>query len=354
MSFTCFERGESFVARTVLAILLVVGTWAPTSYGQVVSGNVVGSVTDPTGAAIPSANVQLTNVATGVKYTTLTDASGLYHLYNIPVGHYDVAASAPGFTNTTLKNLSVELNKNATANVQLDVGTLTTTVDVTEATAGIDTTTAQVQSNFDSRQIVNLPIIENAQGLYGALNLALLSAGVTSNGGVGQGTGPSVGGQRPTNNNFMIEGVDNNNKTITGPLVYVPTEATSEFTLLENQYGSEFGHSTGGQFNTIVKSGTNQVHGSVYEYFQNRNLNAVDESFARQGIRSNPRFDPEPAGSHGRRSYPERQAVLFRQLRIRTAGPGVHAVLARVEPDRGGLRDARQHGERARILENQL
>ncbi|MCL5745483.1 MAG: carboxypeptidase regulatory-like domain-containing protein [Acidobacteria bacterium] len=265
--------------------------------GQVVSGNVVGTISDPTGAAIPSARVQLTNVATGVKYTTITDQSGLYHLYNIPVGHYDVAASAPGFTAASLQNLSVELNKNATANLQLQVGTLTTTVDVTEAAAAIDTTTAQVQSNFDSRQIVNLPIIENAQGLFGALNLALLSAGVASNGGVGQGTGPSVGGQRPTNNNFMIEGVDNNNKTVTGPLVYVPTEATSEFTLLENQYGSEFGHSTGGQFNTIVKSGTNQVHGSAYEYFQNRNLNGLDQSFARQGILSNPRFDQNRLGA---------------------------------------------------------
>jgi len=72
------------------------------------------------------------------------------------------------------------------------------------------------------------------------------------------------------NNNFMIEGVDNNNKAITGPLVYVPTEATSEFTLLQNQFSAEFGHSTGGQFNTVVKSGTNNIHGSMYEYFQNR------------------------------------------------------------------------------------
>jgi hypothetical protein len=99
------------------------------------------------------------------------------------------------------------------------------------------------------------------------------------------------------NNNFTIEGVDNNNKTVTGPLVYVPTEATAEFTLLQNQFAPEYGHSTGGQFNTVIKSGTNNVHGSLYEYFQNRNLNAVDEAFARQGFRSNPRFDQNRLGA---------------------------------------------------------
>src|SRR5207245_8489977 len=117
----------------------------------------------------------------------------------------------------------------------------------------------------------------------GALDLSRLSAGVSWNGGVGQGTGPSVGGQRPMNNNFTIEGVDNNNKTVTGPLVYVPTEATAEFTLIQNQVGAEFGHSSGGQFNTVIKSGANQTHGSAYEYFQNRNLNAVDAVYANKG-----------------------------------------------------------------------
>src|SRR5581483_1272987 len=138
---------------------------------------------------------------------------------------------------------------------------------------------------------------ENAQGLFGALQLSLLSAGVSSNGGVGQGTGPSVGGQRPMNNNFMIEGVDNNNKTITGPLVYVPTEATAEFTLLQNQFSAEFGHSTGGQFNTVVRSGTNNIHGSLYEYFQNKNLNAIDAQLVNSGIRTQQRYDQNKLGA---------------------------------------------------------
>ena len=198
-----------------------------------------------------------------------------------------------------LKNVSVELNKTATANVTMQVQGVTQEVAVVEAPTSIDTTTAQLQSTFKADQIVNLPIIENTAGgnlMFGALNLSLLSAGVASNGGVGQGIGPSVGGQRPMNNNFMIEGVDNNNKAVTGPLVYLPTDATQEFSILQNQYNSEFGHSTGGQFNTVVKSGTNEIHGSLYEYFQNRKFNALDQSFKRQGTFERPRFDQNRFG----------------------------------------------------------
>ncbi|MBI3644889.1 MAG: TonB-dependent receptor [Acidobacteriales bacterium] len=108
---------------------------------------------------------------------------------------------------------------------------------------------------------------------------------------LGAGSGPSVGGQRPRNNNFTVEGVDNNDKGVTGPLTYVPNDAVANFSILQNQYSPEFGHSTGGQFNTVIMSGTNSFHGRLYEYFQNRNLNAVDTSLANQGIRTNPRFD---------------------------------------------------------------
>jgi hypothetical protein len=281
------------VAAVLLSLL------APAAFGQATDSNLVGVVVDASGAAIQNANVEIQNVATGVKTTTKSGSAGEYRFNNIPVGIYNVTAMASGFATSSLKGVSLELNKTATANISMQVGTVATALEVSEAAVTIDTTTAQVGATYDSRQIVDLPIVENNGGgtFYGALQLSLLNAGVGSNGGVGQGTGPSVGGQRPMNNNFMIEGVDNNRKTITGPLVYVPTEATAEFTLLQNQFSSEFGHSTGGQFNTIVKSGTNSYHGSLYEYFQNRNLNAVDAQFVNSGIRENPRFDQNRLGA---------------------------------------------------------
>src|SRR5215471_7125817 len=279
----------------VIAVLALLAL-STLGFGQTTDANLVGTVVDASGAAVPNATVEATHVATGVKTTTKTNSTGAYRFNNLPVGMYDVTVSAQGFTNAGLKNVDIQLAKTSTVNVSLQVGAVATTVVVAAAAAVIDTTTAQLQSTYNSYQIVNVPVIENANGLFGALNLSLLSAGVTSNGGVGQGTGPSVGGQRPMNNNFMIEGVDNNSKTVTGPLVYVPTEATAEFTLLQNQVGAEFGHSSGGQFNTIIKSGGNEYHGSAYEYFQNRNLNALDQLFARQGYTSNPRFDQNKLG----------------------------------------------------------
>ncbi len=280
------------------AIIALVGL-APRILGQAIDGNLTGTIVDASGATVPNAAVEITNTATGIKTTTKTGVDGLYRFNNIPVGNYDVAVMASGFGMSVLKNVAVELNKTATANVTMQVQGVSQEIAVVEAPSTIDTTTSQLQSAFKSDQIVQLPIIETTAGgnlMLGALNLALLSAGVASNGGIGQGTGPSVGGQRPMNNNFMIEGVDNNDKTITGPLVYVPTDATQEFSILQNQYNSEFGHSTGGQFNTIVKSGTNQIHGSAYEYFQNRRLNSLDQSFKRQGTLEKPRFDQNRFG----------------------------------------------------------
>jgi hypothetical protein len=282
--------------RFLVALALAIFALATLAFGQTTDAILVGTVSDATGALVPNATVEITHTATGVKTSTKTNADGTYRFNNVPVGHYNLVATAAGFSATNLKGIDVQLSKTSTANITMQVGTVATSVDVSDVGTVIDTTTAQVQTAYDSQTIVNLPIIENANANYGALQLSLLSAGVASNGGVGQGTGPSVGGQRPMNNNFMIEGVDNNNKTVTGPLVYVPTEATAEFTLLQNQFGSEFGHSTGGQFNTIIKGGTNNFHGSAYEYFQNRNLNALDSSFTNVGIYSLPRYDQNKLG----------------------------------------------------------
>ena len=289
-----FSKLKSTMLLALVVIALV--GFAPWVWAQAISGNLTGTVVDATGATVPNATVEITNAGTGIKTTSKTGVDGLYRFNNLPVGNYDVSVTASGFTMSGLKNVAVELNKTATANVTMQVQGVTQEVAVVEAPTTIDTTTSQLQSSFKSDQIVSLPIIESAGNFYGALNLSMLSAGVASNGGVGQGTGPSVGGQRPMNNNFMVEGVDNNNKTVTGPLVYVPTDATGEFAILQNNYNSEFGHSTGGQFNTVVKSGTNDMHGSLYEYFQNRKLNAIDQKYVRQGITKNPRYDQNRVG----------------------------------------------------------
>src|SRR5690242_20142818 len=120
-------------------------------FGQAADGNVLGAVLDASGSAVAGATVELENTATGVKTTTKTDEAGLYRFNNVLIGNYTVTVNAPGFAASSLKNLIVELNKTTTANISLQVGNVTTTVNVTEATQLIDTTTAQVANNYEAR-----------------------------------------------------------------------------------------------------------------------------------------------------------------------------------------------------------
>ncbi len=279
--------------KLLITLLLALTVWQATTFAQATDGNITGTVYDPTGAVVPGATVELENAATGVVRSTQTDSSGVYRFNNVLVGQYRVTARATGFAAATLENIDVALNKTTTANVSLQVGQVATQVEVAEAGALIDTTTATIGSSFESREAIYTPASALPLGVY---NLSLVSAGVASSGGLGLGEGPSIGGQRPRQNSFMIEGVDNNRKDVTGANIRVPNEAVAEFSILQNQYGAEFGHSTGGQFSVALRSGTNSIHGSVYEYFQNRNLNAVDEADARQGIRDNPRYDQNLLG----------------------------------------------------------
>jgi len=273
--------------------LLLIGPLA--ALAQLTSGDLRGTVHDASGAAIPNAAIEVVNNATDVHTTQPANADGEYHFSNLPVGAYSLSAKAAGFAPAELKNITIDLNKIATANLTLQVGQTTTSIEVTESAATIDTSTAQISNTYSTKMTQDLPSATTGSGV---LNLSLLGAGVASSGGMGAGTGPSVAGQRPRNNNFTIEGIDNNAKTVTGPLLFVPNDAVQEFTLLQNQFTAEYGHSSGGQFNTNVKSGTNEFHGMLYDYLQNRNLNAIDQIFQNQGVTSNPRFDLNRLGAN--------------------------------------------------------
>jgi hypothetical protein len=282
---------------TAAILLLALASLNSPVFAQAADGNVVGQVLDSSGAAIAGVAIEATNVDTGVKYTAKSGADGSYRLNNLPTGKYDISASYSGFATSTLKSFTAELNRTTTANVTLKLAAQASTVEVVEAGAAIDTTTSQITSTYETRQTTDLSLGASAGTGYGALNLSLLSAGVASSGGIGYGAGPSVGGQRPTNNNFVIEGIDNNRIDVTGPITYISNEATAEFTVMQNMMSPEFGHSSGGTFNTVIKSGTNEVHGSLYEYLQNRNLNALDAAVKRAGISERQRFDSNRLGA---------------------------------------------------------
>ncbi|HWC99523.1 MAG TPA: carboxypeptidase regulatory-like domain-containing protein [Candidatus Sulfopaludibacter sp.] len=292
---------------TLLLTLIAIFTWGTLStFAQSISGNLTGTVYDPSGGTIPGAKVTARNEATGVETSTVSTSDGNYTIPNLPAGTYTILVTASGFAQAQQKGVAVALNQTVTSNVHLEVGQSTQTVEVTAAGATIDTTTAQLQQTFGPQQLSELPTASSGSGV---INLSLLNAGVTSSGGVGVGTGPSVGGQRPRDNNFTIEGIDNNNDSVTGPVVGVPNDAVQEFTVLQNQFGADFGHSSGGQFNQVVRSGGNDFHGALYEYLENRNMNAADNLSSIDQIPLHPRFDNNRFG--GDVGGPIRKNKLF-------------------------------------------
>src|SRR5918998_2060378 len=273
----------------LLTALLAVVCTAPAA-AQQTTGNVRGVVADPNGAAVPNARVTITNRQTNISQDAQTNDSGEYQFNNLLTGDYTITVEAANFKTTTLSDVRVQLNQTTDLPVQLQVGLQGETVEVSAAGAElVNTTDTTLARSFGERQVVELAIT-NVGGAFGGgvNNLALLAPNVTSSGGVGVGTGGSVGGQRPRNNNFMLDGVDNNRKDVTGPTVYVSPENVAEFSLLQNQFSAEFGRSNGGQFITVTKSGTNDFHGSFYGFFRNRYLNALDNADKIAGITRDP------------------------------------------------------------------
>ncbi|HEU0176360.1 MAG TPA: carboxypeptidase-like regulatory domain-containing protein, partial [Blastocatellia bacterium] len=274
-------RSPRFI-ELVAAVLMALTLLSIAAFAQQTTGNVRGLIKDPTGAVVANAKVTILDKKTNSVITTQSTGSGEYEFKNLPVGDYQITVETEGFKKVTLTDVRVQLNQTTDLGVTLEVGVRN---DVVEVSAGgaelVDTTTTNLAKGFTARQVSDLAQTGTGAGIY---NLALIAPNVSSSGGVGVGMGGSVGGQRPRNNNFVVDGIDNNDKAVTGPQVYISPDSVAEFSLLQNQYSAEFARSTGGQFITITKSGTNEYHGSAYSNFRNRHLNALDNQDILKGI----------------------------------------------------------------------
>jgi outer membrane receptor protein involved in Fe transport len=254
--------------KFLLHSLLILVLTAVSAFAQATGGRASGTVTDAVGAVIPNATVTLKNEATGQTITTQTTGAGAYNFPNVPVGTYSVKISADGFK-AAASEIVVMLNQESVIDVQMQTGQVSDQVNVTAAAGGtIQTDASQLSSSWNSRQSLELPIIGNYY------SLALLSPNVvaTSTGVVG--TGGTIGGVRPRGNSFNIDGVNNDDPSVTGPSTKLILDAIQEFTVLTNNFNAEFGSAAGGQFNTVTMSGTNALHGSLFGYMQNESLNA--------------------------------------------------------------------------------
>ena len=272
-------RSSAPMAKSLLFLLLAF--WlAPGGYlrAQVDQATITGTVQDTTGAVIPNAQVTLTSIDMGLVLRERTDQGGLYTFSPIKIGHYSLSATAPGFASTLQENLQVNIGARLNVVLTLKPATATERVTVTTAPPMLQTEQSSVNQVVTSNTINSLPL-NGRNWVY----LAQLTAGTApSINGLSRGTADFfANGQRATQNNFILDGVDNNVNVIdfmngASYNVQPPPDAMAEFAVDTTDYSAEFGHSAGAVLAANTKSGTNQIHGDVWEYARNQALNAMN------------------------------------------------------------------------------
>src|ERR1700733_2271673 len=241
-------------------LILVLGAAA-----QVQNGQFTGTVTDPSGAAIGSAKVTVTNIGTNFSVTTTSNDTGLYTVKELTVGTYRVTAEAKGFK--TVTNNSVDLNAGVIARVdfKMELGQTREVIEVTGEAAAVNTEDSRLSTTVSSTQINNLPL--NGRNVF---DLMQLSTGAVNVAGVDFEAGHQtvVNGLREDFNGFLINGVSN--KDLSGGVINTPIQdSVEEFQQLQLNMSAQYGNSAGGTVNLVTKSGTNSWHGSAWEYIRN-------------------------------------------------------------------------------------
>lgn len=262
--------------------------FASATYAQFQTAEVLGTVRDPSNAAIANVKVTLTNEQTGIEQKAVSDGSGNYNFFNVPVGRYTVAAEAPGFSKFVTNDVTVDVNARQRVDINLQVGKFTQSVDVQGVAESLQTDSSEHSQVVNTQQIVQLPL--NGRNYS---DLALLSTNVhrsplsvlfAANGTPREGAF-NANGMRSTYNNFLLDGVDNNayspsNQGYSSQVVQPSPDAISEFTVITSNFSAEYGRVGGAVINTALRSGTNQLHGTAYDFLRNTDLNAVGFLFS--------------------------------------------------------------------------
>jgi len=276
--------------RGVLYFLLAVAVFFATPrlvLAQLDEGAITGTVTDQTGAVIPHASVKLTDVDTDLVLATESNGSGVYVFEPIKIGRYSVSVTAPGFSTTTESGIEVHVNDRLNVNIRLQAGSTAVTVQVNADAAPLlqteDSSTGQVMTQ---KEIIDIPL--NQRNYVFVAQLA--SGVVPANGSRGQGNGDfNANGQRETENNFILDGVDNNSSAIdflngASYNVKPPPDALQEFKVDTADSSAQFGHSAGAVVNATIKSGTNEFHGDVWEFVRNNALGEASPTEWSEGV----------------------------------------------------------------------
>jgi len=246
-----------------------------------VTGSISGTVTDPSGAVVANAVIILRNANTGLERRVQANTTGAYEFIAVPGGeNYSVRVEAPGFTAAVQSGIKLEVNQKYRADFKLAVGAITATIEVSGAITQVDTTSTQLGDVIGEKKITSLPL--NGRSYLDLLGLQAGVVPVMSEGGNAerpvsgnQSSGQlSVNGQRESSNSFLVNGGDVEESVYNGASIVPTLDSIQEFRLLTNTFNAEYGRFSGGIVNVVTKSGTNDIHGSVYEFLRNEKLDA--------------------------------------------------------------------------------
>jgi len=244
---------------------------------QAVNATLLGTVTDPTGASVPGAKVTATQVATSTPYASTTNQSGNYTIPNLPPGTYSVTIEAKGFKKSTQQNIDVLINSSTRVDMSLVTGSVSESIEVTTAPPLLQTDRADISTKLEAHQIENLPIGTN-RNFQSLLNLVPGTTPATYEHSQFFNSQSSlqtrVNGQGRLSNLYQIEGIDDDERTGLLQIIVPPAEAIQSVDISTNNYDAELGRATGAVTNVILKSGTNALHGSAFEFIQNSAVNA--------------------------------------------------------------------------------
>jgi outer membrane receptor protein involved in Fe transport len=279
-----------------LAVCLLAGSLGASRLAaQVIKGSISGTVIDQSGATVPQADIRATNAETGQEFSTKSEATGLFKLALLPVGTYRVELSKQGFRKFSITNVSVSSGQeNSLGTLQLEVGDVTTTIEVTAAPPLLQTAQSQISTAIKGREIASFPGVGENQGLD---RLVLMLPGVidSRDGNFSNTNGASfaVNGIRGRNNDQQLDGQANNDNSVGGPSVFIGNaEFVEEYQAVTNNFGPEYGRNAGSVINIVTRAGTNNWHGSIYATESNSALNSLDniqKSF--QDLDKLPRFN---------------------------------------------------------------
>jgi hypothetical protein len=265
------------IASFACAFLLI----SVAAFAQDATGKIVGNVTDPTGAAVQNAKVTVTNIETNIDHETISDNTGVYQVLQLPIGHYKVVATAPGFQQTTIQaQTPLEINATLRIDVPLQVGRLTDTVTVESISSLVETSIATVGATVTGEAIYEMPL--NGRN---TLDLLKTLPGVSlTNPDSGAAGTYSIGGQRTDSVTFLLDGGLNNDLLSNNVVANPNPDAVAEFRVLESNYNAEYGRNAGGIVSVVTKSGSNQFHGTAFDYLRNNDFNANSFFSNEQGL----------------------------------------------------------------------